>query len=127
MRVGGGRVGVRLHAGAANGWTLVVTPYVVDEVACNLDRVPSAAAPQRWREIGAGLVVRPDVLTLDRPIVFGPSKDRPVLFGALAWADVLLTLDKGDFGRFIGGSVYDLLVFSPALFLGREREAGTLR
>lgn len=39
-----------------------------------------------------------DVLTLDRPAVFLAGKDRPILFGALAWADVLLTLDQNDFG-----------------------------
>jgi len=39
-----------------------------------------------------------DVLTLDRPAVFHAGKDRPILFSALAWADVLLTLDRGDFG-----------------------------
>jgi hypothetical protein len=39
-----------------------------------------------------------DVLTLNRPAVFHAAKDRPILFSALAWADVLLTLDRGDFG-----------------------------
>jgi len=32
------------------------------------------------------------------PAVFPSGKDRPILFSALAWADILLTLDWGDFG-----------------------------
>lgn len=112
---------------ATNGWSLVVTPYVIDEVVRNLGRVSATAARERWRQIGATLVIRPDVLTLDRPVVFGPGKDRPVLFGGLAWADVLLTLDRGDFGGFIGRSVYDLAVLTPSLFLGREQNAGHLQ
>ena len=49
-----------------------------------------------------------DVLTLDRPAVFPVPKDRPVLFSALAWADVLLTLDEGDFGGFMDKPFYGL-------------------
>jgi hypothetical protein len=66
------------------------------------------------------------VLTLDRAAVFPAGKDRPVLFGALAWADVLLTLDRADFGALLGGEFYGLHVLSPAAFLRRERSAGRL-
>ncbi|HEY3853591.1 MAG TPA: hypothetical protein VGO67_04265 [Verrucomicrobiae bacterium] len=67
-----------------------------------------------------------DVLTLDRPTVFPVGKDRPILFSALAWADVLLTLDRGDFGVFMEKPFYDLLVLKPGVFLERERNAGRL-
>jgi hypothetical protein len=67
-----------------------------------------------------------DVLTLDRPVVFPAGKDRPILFSALAWADVLLTLDRGDFGGLMAKPFYNLLVLKPGLFLERERTAGRL-
>jgi hypothetical protein len=63
---------------------------------------------------------------MDRPAVFGPAKDRPVLFTAAAWAEVLLTLDRNDFGRFIGAGFYGLNVLTPGDFLIRERSAGRL-
>jgi hypothetical protein len=58
--------------------------------------------------------------------VFGPAKDRPVLFTAAAWAEVLLTLDRGDFGAVMGAGFYGLLVLTPGHFLERERAAGRL-
>ena len=67
-----------------------------------------------------------DVLTLDRPAVFAAGKDRPILFSALAWADVLLTRETGDFSEILGGSFYGLLVLTPGGFLQRERLAGRL-
>jgi hypothetical protein len=49
------------------------------------------------------------------------------LFRALAWADVLLTLDRGDFEGFMDKPFYGLLVFKPGAFLERERAAGRLK
>jgi fermentation-respiration switch protein FrsA (DUF1100 family) len=66
------------------------------------------------------------VLTLDRPVIFGAAKDRPILFSALAWADVLLTLDANDFAQMLGGTFYGLPVLKPGHFLQRERSAGRL-
>jgi hypothetical protein len=68
-----------------------------------------------------------DVLTLERPSVFSAVKDKPVLFGALAWADALLTLDRADFGKLIGTSFYGMPVLRPGDFLARQRGAGRLR
>ena len=67
-----------------------------------------------------------DIVSLDRPVVFAASKDRPILLTALAWADVLLTLDKADFGDVLGGTFYGLRVLLPYEFLGQERVAGRL-
>jgi hypothetical protein len=67
------------------------------------------------------------VVTLDRPVVFEAAKDRPILFSALAWADVLLTLDRGDFGSLMDSSFYGLLVLKPGTLLERERANGNLR
>lgn len=114
-----------LERASAAGWVLVTTPYVLEETLSNLPKLPTEAAGA-WAALRPRLVVADDVLTLDRPVIFDPAKDRPILFGALAWADVLLTLDRGDFGSFIGGAFYDLLVLTPGMFLQREVAAGRL-
>lgn len=109
----------------AKNWTLVATPYVIQEVLKNLDKLPREATAI-WARLRTDLLVLDDVVTLDRPVIFEAGKDRPVLFSALAWADVLLTLDKGDFARLLGGTFYDLPVLKPGDFLQRERSAGRL-
>jgi hypothetical protein len=55
-----------------------------------------------------------------------PAKDRPILFTAAAWSDVLLTLDRRDFGELLGGQFYGLPIMKPGDFLKRERTAGRL-
>jgi len=67
-----------------------------------------------------------DILTIDRPAVFPVTKDRPILFSALAWANVLLTLGEGDFGGLMENPFYGLAVLRPGIFLHRERAAGRL-
>ena len=61
-----------------------------------------------------------DVFTVDRPAVFAPAKDRPVLFGTLACADVLLTLDREDFEKLLGSDFYGFAILSPGSFLMRN-------
>jgi hypothetical protein len=68
-----------------------------------------------------------DVLTLDKAAVFEPAKDRPILFTALAWSDVLLTLDRDDFGAMLGGTFYGLSILTPGMFLERQRATGSLQ
>ena len=68
-----------------------------------------------------------DVLTIDKPAVFPVSKDRPILFSALATADVLLTLDRADFGRLLGSGFYGLAIMTPGMWLMRDREAERAR
>ncbi len=67
-----------------------------------------------------------DELAFDWPILFEASKDKPVLFTALACTDVLLTLDRRDFRELLGKTIYDLRVLTPGEFLRTEREAGRL-
>jgi hypothetical protein len=110
----------------ANEWILVSTPYVLEEALRNLANLPPQASAE-WARLRSALLVMDDVLTLDRPAVFHAAKDRPILFGALAWADVLLTLDRGDFGGIMETSFYGLLVLKPGAFLERERAAGRLK
>ena len=45
-----------------------------------------------------------------------------IRFSALAWADVLLTRDTGDFAEILGGSFYELLVLTPGDFLQPSAE-----
>jgi predicted nucleic acid-binding protein len=110
-----------------NGWTLMTSAYVIAEVTVNLSRLRVAAAAQDWTRLRSELLPVRDVWTMDRPAVFVPAKDRPVLFTAAAWAQVLLTLDQGDFGAVMGGRFYGLDVLRPGDFLERERSAGRLK
>lgn len=109
-----------------NGWTLLATPYIVEELVTNLPKLPAAATAD-WARLRPNLILMDDVLTLDQAVVFEPAKDRPILFGALAWAEVLLTLDRGDFGALLGDTFYGLSILTPGMFLERERAAGRLR
>ena len=107
-------------------WTLIATPYVTGEVNKNLELLP-ASGPPTWETLRSELLILDDVVTIDKPTVFAPAKDRPILFSAFAWADVLLTLDRNDFGALLGQSFYDLEIFKPGEFLRRERAAGRLK
>jgi predicted nucleic acid-binding protein len=110
-----------------NAWMLMASAYVLAEVAVNLPRLRAAAAAPDWARLRRQLLPVRDVWTMDRPAIFNPAKDRPVLFTAAAWAQVLLTLDRRDFGRVMGGRFYGLDVLTPGDFLERERSEGRLR
>lgn len=111
---------------ATNCWTLIATPYVVEEVRRHLPNFPAAARAD-WNHLRGELLLMDDVFTIDRPAVFSPAKDRPILFSALAWSDVLLTLDRGDFGTLLGSEFYGLNILTPGQFLVRERAAQRLK
>jgi len=106
-------------------WLLVTTPYAVAETVRNLAAFP-ASVTTAWLRLRSALVVVDDVLTIDKPAVFPVEKDRPILFSALASADVLLTLDRADFSRLLGDRFYGLAIMTPGMWLLREREAGRL-
>ena len=72
------------------------------------------------------ILVMDDVLTVELPVVFPVPKDKPILLGALAWADILLTLDRGDFETLLGDFFYGMPILKPGDFLERERAAGRL-
>lgn len=109
----------------SNGWLLITTPYAIDEVMRHLPVFPITASAD-WATLRPQLLVMDDVFTPEMPVVFPVAKDKPILFGALAWADVLLTLDRGDFQTLLGSSVYGMPVLTPGAFLERERGAGRL-
>jgi len=110
---------------AQQRWLLLTTPYVLEEVIRNLAKFPLAAASE-WAGLRPHLRTRDNILTLNRPVVFPAGKDRPILFGAVAWADILLTLDRGDFASLLDKNFYGLRVLKPGVFLKGERTAGRL-
>ena len=110
---------------AAQGWRLLSCPWALGEVRRNLPDLPAAAA-RDWPQLEGRIAVVEDVVVINRPVLFAASKDRPILFSALAAADVLLTLDKADFASLLGGSFYGLRVRLPYDFLSEERAAGRL-
>ncbi|MGI8435514.1 MAG: PIN domain-containing protein [Chthoniobacterales bacterium] len=122
--VGGSRAVCDLAA--AQGWRLLAGAYVMREVETNLSRRFPPAAQEEWQCLRLLLEVVADVLTFDWPVVFPAAKDRPVLFTAAATADVLLTLDRADFGSLMGADFYGLPVMKPGDFLRRERVMGRL-
>ncbi len=111
---------------SVNGWVLNTTPYVIEEVLRNLPEFPPSAS-STWARLRPNLLVMDDVFTLNWPVIFPSGKDRPILFSALAWTEILLTLDRGDFGGLMEKPFYGLLVLKPGTFLERERAAGRLR
>jgi predicted nucleic acid-binding protein len=111
---------------ASNDWTLITTPYAIEEVYRNLPDLPPVATAE-WAQLRPALLLMDDVVTLDRPVVFEAAKDRPILFSALAWSDVLLTLDRSDFGELLDSTFYGLSVLKPGTFLEQERTGGRLR
>jgi predicted nucleic acid-binding protein len=109
----------------AMGWELLASNYVLREVEANLDSFPPRAA-QEWPSLAAQLSIVRDLTSFDYAAVFSPAKDRPVLFTAAGWADVLLTFDLLHFGQFFGSGFYSLRVSPPGDFLAAERKAGRL-
>jgi predicted nucleic acid-binding protein len=115
-----------IRLASLNGWHLLITPCVEIEVIRNLPSLGPHASDE-WTSILALLHFMPDVFSLDRPAVFPVAKDRPVLFSALAWADVLLTLDRDDFATLLGKEFYGMPILKPGDFLQRELSGGKLK
>jgi hypothetical protein len=107
------------------GWKLIASPWVRNEVEKNLSRFPFESTAT-WVALRSRISLVDDVVSIDRALVFPASKDRPVLITALAWADVLLTLDREDFIKVLGSSCYGLPILLPSEFLIRERKFGRL-
>jgi hypothetical protein len=119
------RRGSFFELAAPQDWELVVSRWVMREMRENLAGLPHPA-PHTWFDLKDRLVVEDAEPTFDWPLLFQVTKDKPVLCTALACADVLLTLDRRDFGTLLGQTVYDLRVLTPGEFLGVERQAGRL-
>jgi len=114
------------HYANANDWRLICTQYGINETECNLPLLPSFAS-ERWQEFRPSLKVLKDIWSMDRPTIFSKSKDKPILYSALAWADVLLTLDQADFQSRVGNQFYGLQILRPGQFLEQQRNHGLLK
>ena len=106
---------------SARGWALLVSPWVLRETRENLADKPSTAT-RNWLTLASQARLEPDVLTFAWPLLFSVTKDKPVLCTALACADVLLTLDRRDFGPLLGQTVYGLEVLTPGAFLRSQQK-----
>jgi predicted nucleic acid-binding protein len=104
------------------GWELQTSAYVLREVEGNL---PALSPDTRHNWIGLRPKLRSvaDIVSFDWVTVFAPAKDRPILFTAAAWSDVLLTLDRRDFAELLGNRFYGLSILKPGDFLRAERDA----
>jgi len=100
-------------------WKLLVSPYVLSEVENNLSYFGNDALPI-WISIQQKLACVTDIYVVDWPVVFKPTKDKPVLFTAFAYADILLTLDEKDFGKLMPNRFYGLPIMRPGQFLARS-------
>lgn len=102
------------------GWSLVSASYCRAETLKNLAKLGPQAAP-RWPAMEEQVEWVPNALTNRKPLLLTASKDKPVLISALAArCEVLLTLDKGDFGLLLGTAVYGMRVETPRDFLMGE-------
>jgi hypothetical protein len=111
-----------IEAAGDQGWHLHSSPYCQAETDKNIVKLGDDAC-RYWRNrLHPLLAFVPDCVVLDKPLAFNVPKDRPVLIAALAAScEVLLTLDRGDFGVFLGRSVYGMRVLTPGMFLMEKR------
>jgi predicted nucleic acid-binding protein len=109
------------HA-TSRGWQLLTADYCLREAEFNLPKLGKRA------ELSWAQIIRPALntvtaqLTLDRPLIYRATKDRPVVISALSQkADYLLTLDRDDFHDLLGRSLYGLPIRTPGEFLREIR------
>lgn len=99
------------------GWRLISASYCRAETSRNIGKL-GADANLKWAELQTKIEWVSNALTSKKPLLLTASKDKPVLISALASkSDVLLTLDKGDFGLLLGTTVYGMRVSTPRDFL----------
>ena len=98
-------------------WRLISASYCRAETSRNISKL-GADANLKWAELQTKIEWVSNALTSKKPLLLTASKDKPVLISALAAkSDVLLTLDKGDFGLLLGTTVYGMRVSTPRDFL----------
>jgi predicted nucleic acid-binding protein len=99
------------------GWCLISASYCRAETSKNIGKLGAEAA-LRWPGMQSKVEWAPNALTSGKPLLLTASKDKPVLISALAAeCEVLLTLDKADFGLLLGTAVYGMRVDTPRAFL----------
>ncbi len=98
---------------------MVSAAYCRAETSKNIGKLSTGAAGH-WPGMQARVEWVPNALTSRKPLLLTAPKDKPVLISALAAkSDVLLTLDKADFGLLPGTTVYGMQVSTPHDFLIR--------
>ena len=107
----------------SQGWELHTCTYIINEVSANVPRLGAQAVGQ-WSLLQPKLIPVPDIVSFPWITVFPAAKDRPVLFTATAWSDVLLTLDRRDFAEMLGTQFYALAILKPGEFLRQQRDLG---
>ncbi len=96
---------------------MISASYCRAETIKNIGKL-GADAILKWPEMKTKVEWVPNALTSRKPLLLTASKDKPVLISALAArSEVLLTLDKGDFGILLGTMVYGMRVSTPRDFL----------
>ncbi len=99
------------------GWHMISASYCRAETSKNIGKL-GAEATLIWPDMQSKVEWVPNALTSRKPLLLTASKDKPVLISALAArSEVLLTLDKGDFGLLLGTTVYGMRVNTPRDFL----------
>ena len=112
---------------AAQGWDLVSSDYCEIETRRNLPKLGRAASTAWTNTLAPRVRLVRASLTLDKPLVFPRTKDRPVAITALAArADWLLTLDENDFHLKLGRELYGLRIATPGEYLLEQRAQGAL-
>lgn len=104
---------------------MLAIPWVVGEAEHNIPKFGTEAS-EAWQRLEPQLSIVADVVSLDRALVFPVAKDRPVLVTALAWANLLLILDRADFIGLLGSACYGMPIMLPSEFFTRERAAGRI-
>ena len=105
-----------------HGWELLTAEYCLREAEFNLPKLGKKAELSWTQIIRPAVIPLSTLLTLDRPLIFRATKDRPVVISALSQkADYLLTLDRDDFHGLLGRSVYGLPIRTPGEFLREIR------
>lgn len=101
-------------------WKLISAHYCRAETQKNLGKL-GADSDAAWSALQSRIEWVPSALTSKKPLLLAAAKDKPVLISALAAkSDVLLTLDKSDFGILLDTTVYGMLVSTPRDFLVRQ-------
>lgn len=115
------------ESGTSHGWRLITSGYCRNETLRNLPRLGTQGLSAWAKFVEPRIEFVPDVISLDKALVFEKAKDRPVLISALAAnAEFLLTLDRTDFHRTLGTQVYGMSVRTPAEFLIEQRNLGRI-
>ena len=72
-----------LDIAAKQGWKIIASPWVRNEVKRNLSQFPFESTAT-WVGLRSSISLVDDVISIDRALVFPASKDRPVLITVLA-------------------------------------------